>query len=146
MNQASSMDGRTQLMIHAYQGSLHIVNLMVDAPDFKESDALAKDNQGLNALFYAVLGGHAAVVNILLHSTCQVLAHEKNFENVNCLYIACQNGHKEIVRQFLVMPEGHSLLDCRLKVARACSFPVNKATSKSSGCFSKPEGMSSQSS
>jgi ankyrin repeat protein len=94
------MGGRSQLMIHSYQGSWQIVKLMVNAPDFKESDALEKDSQGLNAMFYAVLGGHSAVVNILLNSICRVLVQETNFENVNCLYIACQNGHKEIVRQF----------------------------------------------
>ncbi len=91
MEEGSGVTEVTELMDSAYYGCQDEVQQLLAQP----GDAMATDSQGLNVLFYAVLGGHANIVlQVLNDPRAQELITSSAPGNISCLYLACQNGVK----------------------------------------------------
>jgi ankyrin repeat protein len=97
---SAAMQGRTALMIAAWEGHTEIVKLLFE----KGADIKVKDNFGRTALMMAA-SGHTNVVKFLLEKSANV--NDKDNIGGTALMIAAQNGHTEIVN--LLIEKGAEL-------------------------------------
>jgi len=68
------VDGRTRLMLAAFDGNLEAVRLLL----LQGADVNARDKDGDTALMFAAFRGHAAIVSLLLAHGANVYARAKN--------------------------------------------------------------------
>ena len=95
-----------QLMDCAYRGDIDQLETLINQ---QAVDVMAIDEQGLTALFYAVLGHRQEVGAMLLEHGGRDLALATAGNGVACLYLACQNGNLEMAR-LLADVGGHDLI------------------------------------
>ena len=87
--------GQTSLMKSAHQGkSKEVERILQDG----SCDVMDMDNQGFNALFFAVSNGHKKVVDLLVAAGGQPLLNLTGAKRYTCLHAACQFGHADLWR------------------------------------------------
>ena len=81
------------LMSCAYNGDEQQVRMLV-----QRCDILAVDAQGLNALFYAVMGNEINTIRALVELGGRDLLMATAPGEITCLYLACQDGQVDAIR------------------------------------------------
>ena len=90
-------DNLSALMNASYLGNLQEVEHILSQP----CNVFEQDAQGLNALYFAVMGNHPHIARSLLTFAGRNLLDEAVHPSATCLYFACQQGYVEIVNLLL---------------------------------------------
>jgi len=93
LSEVRTEDGRTALMLAAYEGQIDVVQLLSSC----QSQQDAVDALGNTALHYAAWGGNLACVRHLLSVWSHSIASQKNNEGIVAMQMAAAGNHAEVV-------------------------------------------------
>ena len=92
-----TQDGCTALHLAAKYGHLAVTQVLLESRRFKTSDAATLKGT-LTALHVAAAYGHVGVVHVSLDSDRFNAVNALNAWGASALYVAAENGHKDVVQ------------------------------------------------
>ena len=108
--EATNMDGQTPIMMAAFKGLVEVVRVLaLEVGVSLES----KEEDGLDVMYWAVVGGSAAVVSFLMDHERLSMDQAYKYQG-QLLHIASDHGHLELAQWLILRGADPTETSCRL--------------------------------